>query len=67
MSNRLSPKAERDMEIEFQCIRRGMEILGIIVEEWRTDPTSVQCFDLRIVQEAIELIAKYKKVKPAYL
>lgn len=63
---RLSDKAQRDIETEFHCVQRGMEILDLIVAEWTTDPTSVQCFDLRIVEEAKAIMAQYKKVKPAW-
>lgn len=66
MNNRLSEKAERDMETLFQCQKRGLELLGLIVAEWKTDPVSVQCFDLRIVQEAKELMEKYERVKPEW-
>lgn len=31
-------------------------LLDLIVAEWTTDPTSVQCFDLRIVERAKVLV-----------
>lgn len=34
---------------------RAVELLDIIAMEFRTDSASTQCFDLRVVQEAIEL------------
>ena len=36
--------------------KRAWEILRLVVAEWRSDPMSVQCFDLRIVREATELV-----------
>lgn len=35
-------------------------ILDLIVAEFESDPTSVQCFDLRLVRHAIELNRAYK-------
>jgi hypothetical protein len=34
---------------------RALEIFKLVISEWKTDPMSVQCFDLRIVREAIAL------------
>ena len=39
---------------------RALALLDLITVEWRTDPMSVQCFDLRIVGEAIEIVARIK-------
>lgn len=63
---RLTGKAQKEMEAAWKCERRGMEILAIVVAEWQSDPLSVQCFDLRIVEEAKSLIAQYNKVKCPY-
>lgn len=35
---------------------RAWQILHLVVMEWKSDPHSVQCFDRRIVEEAIELM-----------
>jgi hypothetical protein len=35
------------------------EVLGLIVAEFKSDPTSVQCFDLRLVARACELVAQH--------
>jgi hypothetical protein len=36
-------------------------VLDLIVAEWTSDPTSVQCFDLRIVERAKALIDAHRK------
>jgi hypothetical protein len=36
-------------------------ILDLIVAEFESDPTSVQCFDLRIVERAIQLNREHKE------
>lgn len=40
------------------------EVLDIIIGEFESDPMSVQCFDLRIVDRAIKVIADIKKLNP---
>jgi hypothetical protein len=40
--------------------QRMWEIMRVICSEFKTDPTSVQCFDLRIVHEAIELVERHE-------
>lgn len=37
------------------------EILDLIVAEWQSDPMSVACFDLRIVERAKNIVAVYKE------
>lgn len=43
----------------------AMETLGLIVAEFKSDPQSVACFDVRIVQKAIKQVdafeARYKR------
>jgi hypothetical protein len=36
------------------------EVLGLIVAEFKSDPTSVQCFDLRLVARACALVAEHE-------
>jgi hypothetical protein len=54
------------MERRFTLQRRAVQLLDIVVAEWQSDPMSVQCFDLRIVREAIEVIAELKRLKPEW-
>lgn len=44
------PTLENDYE--------GLRLLDLIVAEFESDPMSVQCFDLRIVERAKAVIAK---------
>lgn len=38
--------------------KRLVEIMGLVIAEWESDPLSVQCFDLNLVAEARELWKK---------
>ena len=54
--NRLTDKAQREMEGTWRLRQEAVELLRIIVAEWYSDPLSVQCFDLRIVERAREIV-----------
>lgn len=56
----LTEKAMKDIEEGFGLQRRAWQILDLVVAEWLSDPMSVQCFDLRIVEEAKQLVARRK-------
>ena len=43
--------------------RRALAVLALIVAEFESDPMSVQCFDLRTVAEAKEVIAERKRLE----
>lgn len=62
----LTPKAEREMEERFKLEARALQLLDIIVAEFESDPTSVQCFDLRIVEEAKTVNRRLKQLTPAW-
>lgn len=59
----LTPKAQREIERKWEIEHRAIEILTIIAAEFKTDPTSVACFDLRIVEEAIRITDEYPKLR----
>lgn len=61
-SKALSPKAVKDLERGFQLKRRAIELLDLVNAEWQSDPMSVQCFDLRIVQETKEVLTELKEI-----
>jgi len=63
---RLSDEAARELEERFRLERRAVQLLGIIVAEFQSDPMSVQCFDLRIVNEAIATVERLKKITPSW-
>jgi len=62
-SPRLTDKAMKDAERRFVIDDRLLQIMGLVIAEWESDPMSVQCFDLRIVNEAKELWAE-RKLRP---
>jgi hypothetical protein len=62
----LTDKAQREMEERFKLQRRAVELLDLVAVEFSTDPTSVQCFDLRIVAEVIEVSRRLKKLIPEW-
>lgn len=57
---RMSPKYEREMDTNFENQQEAFKLLDLIDAEFRSDPMSTQCFDLRIVQRVHECIAKRK-------
>lgn len=46
------------MNKKFQ---EAMRLLDLIIAEWESEPMSVQCFDLRIVNEAKALVSEWKR------
>ena len=58
----LTPAAVARIEEGFALRRRAVELLDLVVAEWRSDPMSVQCFDLRIVEEAATTVARLKQL-----
>ena len=63
---RMTTQAERDMDERFKLQGRALDIFKLVVAEWKSDPQSVQCFDLRIVEEAKLIDAKLKRLGPLY-
>lgn len=55
--NRLSPAAETAIEKSFDNTRDAHELLGLINAEFQSDPVSVQCFDLRVVERVKACVA----------
>ena len=47
-------------EINQQDANELLEVLDLIVAEFNSDPMSVQCFDLRIVQRAKDIVEKLR-------
>lgn len=62
----LTPEALENIKEQQDADNRVWELLDIIVGEFETDPQSVQCFDLRIVHEAIELVKKRKTMNDTF-
>lgn len=62
MRSALTPKAQKEVEELWQLRREAVELLGVIVAEWKSDPHSVQCFDLRTVERAIKVSERIKAI-----
>ncbi len=60
MEPRLTDKAAAQLEAEFDNYDEAFALLDLIDAEFRSDPMSVQCFDLRIVQRVRECVIKRK-------
>lgn len=50
------------MEEAVAIMRAAMVVLDLIVAEFNSDPMSVQCFDLRTVARAKQLMLRWKMV-----
>lgn len=61
MKPELNKSEVKRMKQEALRTRRVWEVLDLIVAEFQSDPMSVQCFDLRIVEEARKLVADQKR------
>ena len=69
MQPRLSDKAQREIEDSFHNDAEAHKLLMLIDAEFRSDPMSVQCFDLRIVQrvrECVEKRARFVNANPIF-
>jgi len=64
--SRMTTQAERAMDERFELQGRALDIFKLVVAEWKSDPHSVQCFDLRVVEEAKLIDAKLKRLNPLY-
>ena len=62
MRNELTPKAQGEIEELWKLRQEAVHLLGLVVAEWRTDPQSVQCFDLRTIERAKEVVARIEKL-----
>ena len=56
----LTEKAARELEAEFTNQTEAFTLLGLIAAEFKSDPMSVQCFDLRIVERVHQCVEKHK-------
>jgi predicted adenine nucleotide alpha hydrolase (AANH) superfamily ATPase len=64
MRNQLSKNEVARIESNFDNTREAFRLLKLIDAEFRSDPMSVQCFDLRIVEavkKCVEKRAEYLK------
>jgi hypothetical protein len=66
-SPRLSDKATRQIEDGFRNDEEAHALLDLINAEFQSDPTSTQCFDLRLVERVKWCVARrtaYLKANP---
>lgn len=64
MRRMLTPKAERELEELFALRREALQLLELVNAEWKSDPTSVQCFDLRLVKRTDQVLTRIKQLEP---
>jgi hypothetical protein len=49
---RRDAQLEQLVEDQYKFESELLEIMRLVIAEWKSDPMSVQCFDLRIVERA---------------
>jgi len=59
----LTEEAIAEMEDGWRLRKDAVRLLDLVVAEWETDPQSVACFDLRIIEEANQVIRKLKAIE----
>lgn len=59
----LTPAAERAIEESFGNNDEAHKLLALIDAEFRTDPMSVQCFDLGVVARVRACVEKRERLK----
>ena len=64
MDAKLNPDSKyvKEMEEMFSLRKEAIDLLGLVAAEWESDPMSVQCFDLRIVRRAKEVVDRLKEL-----
>lgn len=70
MRAELTPKAQREIEEGFELKREAVRLLDLINAEFQSDPMSVQCFDLRVVERVKVCVERHRKLaalNPFYL
>ena len=60
----MTQKEKKDIDEAFELKMEAMEIRKLINAEWKSSPTSVQCFDLRVVKRTDELLKRLDKLGP---
>lgn len=61
MPYRLTPTLQRDIEEGWDNDREAHALLDVIAAEFTSDPTSVACFDMRIVDRVKLCVLKRKQ------
>lgn len=59
----MTRQAEREMEEKWALQKEALQLLRLVDAEWNSDPSSVACFDLRIVTRTREVLARLDQLK----
>lgn len=65
--DKMTPETLKDIEESWRLKREAIEILNQVVSEWKTDPMSVQCFDLRTVERAKFVCESLNEITPEWM
>ena len=63
MQPQLTRKAEEAMHKAWDNEKEAWALLRLIDAEFQSDPTSTQCFDLRVVERVKQCLATYEWCK----
>jgi hypothetical protein len=66
MRDALTPKAQQEIEELWRLRRDAVQVLDLVVAEWQSDPMSVQCFDLNLVQRGTSVIERLRALDKVY-
>lgn len=62
----MTREAIERMEEEFALKDEAVRVLALVVDEWESDPASVACFDLRIVEASRKIVNRMKVLRPEF-
>ena len=62
MSMMLTAKAQAEIEESFRNDKEAHQLLDLINAEFQSDPQSVQCFDLRVVERVRVCVETRKRL-----
>lgn len=60
MNSPLTRMDEGEIHRMWDLRKRALELLDIVNAEWKSDPQSLQCFDLRIASETDSVLTELK-------
>lgn len=63
MRPEMTKQAQAEIERMWKLRREAVTLLGVVVAEWKSDPASVACFDLRVVERAKTVVAELEKLE----
>lgn len=62
MTCELKKETQKKMEEQWELQHEAMRLLCLVVAEWDSDPSSVNWFDLRVIERAKEVTKRYNKI-----